>query len=54
VSLGLGAAAAAFLAIPVLGVFFRAVAITAATAALARVGEAAGAAAPRAGADVGG
>jgi hypothetical protein len=54
VSLGLGAAAAAFLAIPVLGVFFRAVAITAATAALVRVGEAAGAAAPRAGVDVGG
>jgi hypothetical protein len=52
-SLGLGAAAAAFLAIPVLGVFFRAVTITAATAALVRVGEGAGEAAAPA-ADVGG
>jgi hypothetical protein len=40
VALGLGAAAAAFLAVPVAGVFFRAVAITAATAVLVGAGDA--------------
>jgi len=40
VSAGLGAAGAGVLALPVVGVFFRAVSITAATAALVRTGEA--------------